>query len=184
MSIFDSKYDIIFHNIYRNPPSHQGRRGNFAVGDLTDADYDDRVDTSRDIETGTKLSREVFENAVIRVIRSGSERGMETQLSYTFLNGVRTCPDNDNWPINDGVFGGGGPRGGRPEGRRVLGYGSWLARLNNLKGCFSADPYEVSFFLSVLPSDRYAVVPGENAQAGNDGNDASIPEKDVKRMRL
>ncbi|GJT12890.1 hypothetical protein Tco_0859932 [Tanacetum coccineum] len=57
-------------------------------------------------------------------------------------------------------------------------------RLNNLKGCFSADPYEVSFFLSVLPSDRYAVVPGENAQAGNDGNDASIPEKDVKRMRL
>ncbi|GKG14087.1 hypothetical protein Tco_0351047, partial [Tanacetum coccineum] len=25
--------------------------------------------------------------------------------------------DNDNWPINDGVFGGGGPRGGGPEGR-------------------------------------------------------------------
>ncbi|GJU35639.1 glycolipid transfer protein domain-containing protein [Tanacetum coccineum] len=35
-------------------------------------------------------------------------------------------------------------------------------RLNNLKGCFSADIYEVSLFLSVLPSDRYAVVPGEN----------------------
>nr|KAJ0208253.1 hypothetical protein LSAT_V11C500282280 [Lactuca sativa] len=38
--------------------------------------------------------------------------------------------------------------------------------------------------LSVLPSDRYAVVPDENAQAGTNGNDASVPENDVKRMRI
>lgn len=38
--------------------------------------------------------------------------------------------------------------------------------------------------LSVLPSDRYAVVPDENVQAGTNGNDASVPENDVKRMRL
>ncbi|KAJ0879527.1 putative regulator of chromosome condensation 1/beta-lactamase-inhibitor protein II [Helianthus annuus] len=36
--------------------------------------------------------------------------------------------------------------------------------------------------LSAFPSDRYAVVPDE--MGGNNGNDASVPENDVKRMRL
>ncbi|KAL4588365.1 hypothetical protein LXL04_001249 [Taraxacum kok-saghyz] len=38
--------------------------------------------------------------------------------------------------------------------------------------------------LSVLPSDRYAVVPNENAVGGTNGNDASVPENDVKRIRI
>ncbi|GJV15801.1 hypothetical protein Tco_1361124 [Tanacetum coccineum] len=35
--------DVKFHNLHRNPPPHQGRKGNFAAGDLTNADDDDRV---------------------------------------------------------------------------------------------------------------------------------------------
>ncbi|GKB88586.1 hypothetical protein Tco_0960858 [Tanacetum coccineum] len=194
-----------FHNLYRNPPHHQGREGNFAAGDLTDAEDDDRVmsmvyhigltdwrmfinDFVREGTYGTELSREVFENAAIHVISNqgvvntccGSDNGswwhhassggrgrgfrlaaylpnhwgvisrcarsfILTQLvlyaPYT-LRGARGnkfnrspgrhlgktsllfilyfyefVPDNDNWPIDDGVFGGGGPRGGGPEGR-------------------------------------------------------------------
>ncbi|KAI7750062.1 hypothetical protein M8C21_007485 [Ambrosia artemisiifolia] len=46
----------------------------------------------------------------------------------------------------------------------------------------STDPSALKF--SVLPSDRYAVVPDEMVQGGANGNDASVPENDVKRMRL
>ncbi|KAK1419253.1 hypothetical protein QVD17_28417 [Tagetes erecta] len=46
----------------------------------------------------------------------------------------------------------------------------------------SADPSAGK--LSALPSDRYAVVPDEMVQGGTNGNDASVPENDVKRMRL
>ncbi|KVD98144.1 hypothetical protein Ccrd_024187 [Cynara cardunculus var. scolymus] len=38
--------------------------------------------------------------------------------------------------------------------------------------------------LSVSPSDRYAVVPDETVQARTKGNDASVPENDLKRIRL
>ncbi|XP_024461400.1 ultraviolet-B receptor UVR8 isoform X3 [Populus trichocarpa] len=39
----------------------------------------------------------------------------------------------------------------------------------------------------VSPSDRYAIVPDESGQAvsvGGNGNDASVPESDVKRIRI
>ncbi|XP_076910126.1 ultraviolet-B receptor UVR8-like [Bidens hawaiensis] len=38
--------------------------------------------------------------------------------------------------------------------------------------------------LSAYPSDRYAVVPDETVQGGANGNDANVPENDVKRMKL
>ncbi|KAI3770982.1 hypothetical protein L6452_02131 [Arctium lappa] len=38
--------------------------------------------------------------------------------------------------------------------------------------------------LSVLPSDRYAVVPDEIAKARTNENDANVPENDVKRIKL
>ncbi|KAD6795539.1 hypothetical protein E3N88_06435 [Mikania micrantha] len=46
----------------------------------------------------------------------------------------------------------------------------------------STDPSAGKF--SALPSDRYAVVPDEMAQGNTNGNDANVPENDVKRMRL
>lgn len=39
----------------------------------------------------------------------------------------------------------------------------------------------------VSPSDRYAIVPDESGQTvsvGGNGNDASVPESDVKRIRI
>ncbi|XP_022841811.1 ultraviolet-B receptor UVR8-like [Olea europaea var. sylvestris] len=40
--------------------------------------------------------------------------------------------------------------------------------------------------ITVLPTERYAVVPKENSALllGRDGNDSSVPENDVKRMRI
>uniref|UniRef100_A0A2K2ACN9 Uncharacterized protein n=1 Tax=Populus trichocarpa TaxID=3694 RepID=A0A2K2ACN9_POPTR len=39
----------------------------------------------------------------------------------------------------------------------------------------------------VSPSERYTIVPDESRQTvafGGNGNDASVPENDVKRMRI
>nr|GEW11991.1 AT-rich interactive domain-containing protein 2-like [Tanacetum cinerariifolium] len=123
--------DHVLDNLYNNIPRHHGRRGNFAAGDLTDANddgravtmlfrkeryiqpqprwlahanltgYDERYSSMLDARglTGTGLSRDVFRDAAIRVIRNQG--------------------DNENWPIDDGFVGGGGPGGpggGVPRG--------------------------------------------------------------------